>query len=261
MEEERLKDILLNAKPGDYFKIQNHIITKADVTDFYNLYVEFKAAEDRYHKMVLGRKEASLDLVKKLELLEQMSSLIFDNIRFQKSHYEKAAKDLKDTRIEDYDKALKVLRALASNDSIEYDIKTITFPAFDSSERHGYRTTSEYTGVITILGEKSSLSGLDDSKKLPVLTQKMLKEIYQLGFSMILTGNDEYHTERLDLPNKLVIGYYQPIVCYLQNDELEKAISALTGFIEENGADFEQISVEDLVKAIKDRELKLNRVK
>lgn len=37
--------MLLDIKPGDYEKINNHIITKEDIEDFYQLYLEFLKEE------------------------------------------------------------------------------------------------------------------------------------------------------------------------------------------------------------------------
>ena len=253
MAEESLKEILLNVKPGDYDKIMGHRITQKDISDFNNLYSEFASLEKDYQRMILGRKEASLELVKRLDLLEQMSRLIERGMKSQKYYYENVSSSSISFGEEDSYKVLEVLKRLASGDSLQYEVKTITFPAFDSSERHGYRTTSEYTGKITILGEKESISKLDSSRKLPFLNQEMLVNIYQQGFSMILIGNDEYYTERLNLQNKQTIGSYHPLVFYLQNDELANATSSLMSFVEENGTDLSQIEVDDLVKLLKDK--------
>lgn len=260
MAEESLKEILLNAKPGDYEKIMNHRITQEDISDFNILYSEFASLERDYQHMILGRKKASQELVKRLDLLEQMSRLIERGIKSQKYHYESSAKDVKDAGIKDYHKALEVLRQLASNDSVQYEIKTIFYPAYDSSERHGYRTTEEYTGEIIILAEKSSLSKFDSSKKLPYLTREMLSEVYEQGYSMVLVGNDEYMTERLDLPKKQTLGHYHPIVFYLQDDELAKATSSFINFIGENGPDIDQLKVDDLVRTIKSKYQKVKKL-
>lgn len=261
MAKESLKKILLDIKPGDYDKIMSHSITQEDIQDFNNLYCEFVSLENDYQQMILGRKEAAKDLAKKLELLEQMSELIARGMKIQKRHYEDSVRDLKNTNIDEYYKALEVLKQLASNESVQYEIKTIRYPAYDSSERHGYRATEEYTGEITILAEKEALSKFDCSKKMPYLTQEMLIEIYRHGFSMILVGNDEYMTERLNLTNKQTLGHYHPIVFYLQDDELATATSSFMNFIEENGADLDKIQTYDLVQAIKSKYQKRNKIK
>ena len=261
MTEESLKEILLNIKPGDYEKIMNHRITQKDITDFNNLYLEFVNFEKKYQHTILGRKEAALELIKKLDLLEKMNALIKREIELQKSFYEKSSSSAISFTLEDSYKVLEVLKRLANQNSNIYDIKTITFPAFYNNERHGYRTTSEYTGKITILGEKKAISKLDSSKKLPYLKQEMLVDIYQQGFSMILIGNDEYYTEHLNLPNKQIIGNYNSLVLYLQNDELATVTSSLISFVKENGTDLNQIEIDDLVKLLKEKKKNLKKIK
>lgn len=260
MAEESLKEMLLNVKPGDYDKIMNHHITQEDISDFNNLYSEFASLEQDYQHMILGRKEASQGLVKRLDLLEQMSRLIERGLKSQKYHYENVSDNSISFGIEDSYKVLEVLKLLSSNESIQYEVKTITYPAFDSSERHGYRTTSEYTGEITILGEKNAISKLDSSQKLPYLRREMLIEIYQQGYSMVLLGNDEHMTERLNLPNKQTLGYRQPVF-YLHDDELAAATSLFMHFVEENGTDLECLNIDDLVQTIKSKYQKLEKRK
>lgn len=240
--------------------MMEHAITEEDIRDFYDLYNEFISLERDYQHMILGRKEVSQELVKKLELLERMSRLIERGIKTQKYHYENSMKDVNNAKIEDYQKALEVLKELASNETVQYEIKTLTYIAFDSSERHGYRTTEEYTGEITILAEKSSLKEFDSSKKLPSLTQKMLLDIYKQGFSMILVGNDEYMTKRLNIPNKQSLGHYHPMVFYLQDDNLSTAVSSFMNFIEENGPDIEGMEVGYLVQVIKSKYLRSKKL-
>lgn len=261
MAKESLREILSNSKPGNYDKIMNHPITQEDIKDFNELYCEFVSLENEYQQMILGRKEVAKDLVKKLELLKRMSELIARGIKIRKEHYEHFTRDLKNTTPDEYYKVLEILKQLASNESIQYEIKTIRYPAYDSSERHGYRTTDEYTGEITILAEKGALSKFDCSKKMPYLTQEMLVEVYQQGSSMILVGNDEYMTERLNLTNKQTLGVYHPIIFYLQDDELSTATEAFMRFTEENGADLDQITPYDLVQVIKSKYQKQNKRK
>ena len=263
MSKESLKEMLLNAKSGDFGKIMEYQITQEDIKDFYELYCEFASLETDYRQMILGRKYTSKDLTKKLELLKQMGELISRGIKIQKEYYEDASRDLENAYIEEeqYNKVFEVLRRLASNDSVQYEIKTIRYPAYDSIDRHGYRTTEEYTAEITILAEKESLSKFKSDKDISHLNQKMIEEIYARGFSMILFGNDEYTTERLNLPNKQVLGYYHPLVFYLQDDQLANAISSFIKFIQENGADLNNIEINDLVETIKSKYKIRNRQK
>ena len=255
MSKESLKEMLLNVKPGDFDKIMSHQITQEDIKDFYDLYCEFAFLETNYHQMILGRKDAAKDLTKRLELLKQICELISRGMNIQKTHYEYASRDLKDSNIdeEQYDKVLEVLRELANNESVQYEIKKITYPAYDSSDRYGYRTTDEYTGEITILAEKEALSKFETGKRIPFLNQEMIEEIYRHGFSMALFGNEEHKIERLNLPNKQILGYYHPIVFYLQDDELANAVGSFISFIEENGADLNQIETSDLVETIRSK--------
>lgn len=182
-----------------------------------------------------------------------MSEFITRGISIQKSNYEKSVRELEDINIDDYYKVLEVLKLLSSNELVQYEIKTLTYPTFDYSERHGYRSAEEYTGEITILAEKEALSKLVDiSTEMSYLTKDMLREVYQQGFSMILVGNDRYRTE-LNLPNQRTLGYFYPIVFYLQDDELAIATSSFMSFIEENGTDLEQIKIDDLVQTIKSK--------
>lgn len=263
MAKENLKEMLLNVKPGDFGKIMRHPITQEDIKDFYDLYCEFASLETDYRQMLFGRKDAAKELTKRLELLKQMSELISRGMNIQKGHYEHASRDLKNSNIdeEQYDKVFEVLRQLASNESVQYEIKTIRYPAYDSSDRHGYRTTDEYTGEITILAEKEALSKFESDKKIPYLNQEMIEEIYRHGFSMILFGNEEHKTERLNLPNKQTLGYYHPIVFYLQDDELANVVISFISFIQENGADLNHIETNDLVEIIKSKYQKKNMQK
>lgn len=89
----------------------------------------------------------------------------------------------------------------------------------------------------------------------------MLIDIYQQGFSMILIGNDEYYTEHLNLPNKQIIGNYNSLVLYLQNDELATITSSLVSFVKENGTDLNQIEIDDLVKLLKEKKKNLKKIK
>lgn len=89
----------------------------------------------------------------------------------------------------------------------------------------------------------------------------MLIDIYQQGFSIILIGNDEYYTEHLNLPNKQIIGNYNSLVLYLQNDELATITSSLVSFVKENGTDLNQIEIDDLVKLLKEKKKNLKKIK
>lgn len=260
MAEESLKEILLNLKTGDYDKMMKHCITQEDILDFNNLYSEFVSLEKKYQHMILGRSKTSKDLIKKLELLQQMGMLITREIELKKSHYENFVKDIGDVSVNDYHKVFEVLRQLAKNDSVQYEIKTILYSTVDGRECHGYRTTEEYTSEITILAERKSISKFNSSKKLSCLTRDMLLDVYNQGYSVILTGNDEYMTEMLELPNKQTLGLYRPIVFYLQDDELANATSSFISFIEENGPDIDQIGVDDLVQIIKSKYQKTKKL-
>ena len=126
MTAENLKEILLNVKPGDYNKIMEYQITQEDIKDFYNLYSEFVSLENDYQQKILGRKEIAKDLVKRLELLKQMNELILRGIITKIGHYENASRNIKDSSMdeEQYEKVFRILRQLASDESIQYEIKT-----------------------------------------------------------------------------------------------------------------------------------------
>ena len=260
MEQEKLNNILINDKLEDYDKTINHNITEKDIIDFNNLYLEFLILENEYKKTIYNRKETAKKLTKILSLLNQMNDLITRDITRKRAYYDLAMRDLKDVNINEHYKVLEVLKQLASNESVQYEIKTIEYPAFDSTERHGYRVTEKYEGEITILASKNALSKIDDSKKLPYFNQKMLLDIYNQGFSMVLVGNDEYMTEYLNIENMHKLGNFHPIVFYLQNDELNDATSLLMEFIKDNGADFSQIETNDIVNAIKSKYKKRNLI-
>ena len=109
MTEESLKEMLLNVKPGDFDKIMGHQITCEDIKDFYDLYCEFASLETDYQQMILGRKDTAKDLIKRLELLKQMSEFISRGMNVQKGHYEEASRDLNDSNIDD-EKKLQIRR-------------------------------------------------------------------------------------------------------------------------------------------------------
>ena len=88
----------------------------------------------------------------------------------------------------------------------------------------------------------------------------MLLDIYKQGFSIILVGNDEYMTERLNIPNKQSLGHYHPIVFYLQDDNLSTAVFSFINFIEENGPDIEGMEVGYLVQVIKSKYLRSKKL-
>lgn len=262
MTAENLKEILLNVKPGDYNKIMEYQITQEDIKDFYNLYSEFVALENDYQHKILGRKEIAKDLVKRLELLKQMNELILRDIITKTGHYENASRNIKDSYIdeEQYEKVFRILRQLASDESIQYEIKTIKYPTYDSSEKHGYRTVDEYTGEVTILAEKEALAKFSDEKN-SYLMRKKIEEIYRYGSSVVLFGNDEYVTEELNLPNKQTLGFHHPIVFYLQDDELANAVMSFMSFIKENGVDINKIETNDLIETIKPKHQNNNKQK
>ncbi len=149
------------------------------------------------------------------------------------------------------ERVLKVLKDLSSNDVTKYEIKTITFPTWDSYDRHGDRFRVEVNGKLTILGEEEAISKLDSSKKMKLLTQDMLIDIYNQGYSMILFGNTEYYTERLRIKDKEIIGYNEPLVFYLQDDELSIAASSLINYVRENDINLREISEADLTGALR----------
>ena len=254
MVKESLKEMLQNAKSGDYDKIMKYVITQDDIKDFYELYSEFVIDEVNYQQMILERKRVAQDFIQKLELLRQMSELISRSIDIKKRHYEYAANNSKDLIIAEsqYDKVFRVLKQLASDETTQYEIKTIKYTAYDSNERHGYRTTDEYLGSVTILAEKQSLNEIESYKKNYTI-REMLENIYKFGYSMIIFGNDEYTTERLNLPNKRILGHYHPLVLYLQNDNLTKSISSFIEFINENGPDLDGIEANDLLGVLQQK--------
>lgn len=262
MTAENLKEILLNVKPGDYNKIMEYQITQEDIKDFYNLYSEFVSLENDYQQKILGRKEIAKDLVKRLELLKQMNELILRGIITKIGHYENASRNIKDSYMdeEQYEKVFRILRQLASDESIQYEIKTIKYPTYDSSEKHGYRTVDEYTGEVTILAEKEALAKFSDEKN-SYLMRKKIEEIYRYGSSVVLFGNDEYVTEELNLPNKQTLGFHHPIVFYLQDDELANAVMSFMSFIKENGVDINKIETNDLIETIKPKHQNNNKQK
>lgn len=249
MERESLKEMLLNIKPGDYAKINTHVITEEDIKDYYNLYSEYFKAKNEYSHLILGRKEKAQELLKTLKLLETMNKLILEGIKGERNYMEDSINELRYAHIKDYSKAFEVLKRLAETDKVKYEIKAIKFPAYDSIERHGYRDTIEYEGEIIILGESETLSKYDFSSSNQYFSKDTLIEIYNHGFSMVLIGNDEYKTD-LKLPNKHTIGNYHPIIFYLQDDELANAASKFIKFIEENGPDIEGMEISDLVNII-----------
>ena len=77
---------------------------------------------------------------------------------------------------------------------------------------------------------------------------------------MILVGNDEYMTKRLNIPNKQSLGHYHPMVFYLQDDNLSTAVSSFMNFIEENGPDIEGMEVGYLVQVIKSKYLRSKKL-
>lgn len=262
MKEETLLEKLTNCKPGEYSKVINHILTITDIKDFMELYQQFWSLQDGYSKLVLGRKQASKELVEKLKQLEEISGLIELGIKNQRQHYENLMQDLDHIgTIKDYKKVFEVLKQLSSNLIKQYEFKTIQYPTFDSSERHGYRTTKEYTAEITILAEKELLlNNFDDIKESSHHMRKKLLDIYKQGSSVIIVGNDDSMTTHLDLPNKTTLGNYRPIVFYLQDDELGKAASCLIEFLKENGVDIGTIEVNELVQALKAPKQKIKKL-
>lgn len=263
MSDERLLEKLLNCKQGQYSKLLKHDLTMDDIEDFKTLYQEFALLQKDYSKLLFGRKEAAKGLVKKLKLLEEMSRLIQRGTEKQRRYYEDFTQDLKDTGIRDYNKAFEVLKKLASNGAVQYEIKTIQYSTFDSSERHGYRETTEYTGEIMILAEKELLSqNFDDSENQIYSIKLKTENIYKQGSSVIIAGNDEHLTlpTRLGLPNGQVIGYFPSIALYLQKDELATAASSFISFLEENGTDLDKIDVDDLVQAIRKKYQKTKKL-
>lgn len=246
-----LKDILLNLNPDTFDEFKNHSINTNDIKDFCELYLEFLSLEKDYNEMVVGRKETSKYLEKKLELLKDMVEFFMTDIKKKKNYYKAASRDLEDSNIDEcnIEKVFEVLKTLSSDENVQYETKKINFPAYYNIDHYGYRTTEEYNGVITILGEKNSLSKLD-SLKTP-LTQDDLIDIYNQGFTMVLQGNDEYLTEKLNISNKQVLGYYKPIVFYLHDDELANSIKLFMDFVKNNGPDLNNIKIVDLTETIK----------
>ncbi|MCI8330694.1 MAG: hypothetical protein HFE04_01185 [Bacilli bacterium] len=248
MENESLKEMLLDIKPGDYEKINKHIITEKDIEDFYQLYSEFLKEDKEYHHIILGRKEKAQELLGKLKILKNMCKLITREIDRHNEHLENSTDELEYAHIKDKMKALEILKLLASTNEEKYEIVKINFPAYDSIERHGTRDSINYNGEIIILAEENTILGYDFSNKNKCLQKSTLIEIYNKGYSIVVVSNDECKTN-LPFP-KITIGNYHPIIFYLQNDELAKAAYQFIKYIEENGPDIEQIEISELIKEI-----------
>ncbi len=249
MAEMSLKEILLSEK---YELLRGYNFTRDYVLDFYVLYHEFSLLEEKYRQMVHGRKVEAANLVAKLKFLEEMVEIIATKLKTKKGYYQESTYDLGDASIKDFNKLYEVLKTLASTETTQYDIKTFEFSAYDSSEHHGYRTMNRYDGVIAILAEKESLSNLEASIKGTDISRERIMELYQQGYSMVLTGNDDFMTD-YDLPSRYNLGSYHPIVFYLKDDELAKAATAFLDFAAENGTDMDNIEVVDLAETIKSK--------
>ncbi len=252
MKKKSLKDILLDPK-SNYETITGHIITSEDIMDFYNLYLEISDLEKEYEKTVYGRKNEALKIREKLMLLANMNNLFEKNLKAKVQNYEIATKNIEDVRVKEHYKMLEVLKELASNDEVKYVVKTFNFPAVSFSENNGYRYSYDIMGQLIILAEEKALEKLGSSEHLTHLRRSMLEDIYNQGFSMVLAGTNEHLTENLNIENKRMLGVYQPLVFYLQNDELSKAAYSLMLFINDNGADFSNLEVTDIVKAINEK--------
>ena len=57
----------------------------------------------------------------------------------------------------------------------------------------------------------------------------------------------------MSLPNKQILGYYHPIVFYLQDDELANAVRSFISYIQENGGDLDHIDPTELVNIIRSK--------
>ena len=260
-----LKELLINSKPGDFDKNMKYNVTKEDIEEFYRLCCEVYRFEKIYDEVLLGRKEMANELNKKIDLLRQMNEVISKNLNLKKEHYENVTKNLRIEK-DQYRKVLEVLKKLASNSSTKYDIRTIEYLTFETDERYGYRSSIEYTGNLTILAEKEALSILDNkdinvTNKYGFLNDDVIKEIYNKGFSMVLFGNDRDTINELRLPFNYFKGLRSPLVFYLQDDELASAAKSFMNFIEDNGADLNNIKESDLIETINLRYLRDQKVK
>ncbi len=249
MANKSLKEILVEKGENYYQTIKDYQITLDDVKDFYLLYQQITQLEDKYNELIVGRKEAAQVLCDKLELLEEMSKFITEKIERKNNHYGKCRNTI--VFSENTDKVLEILLHLANDEGEHYDAQRIWYTSYQNSERHGYRDTSETSSSFILLTDKEALKEYNKSKKSSI--KEKLQNIYQ-KYSMILIGLTEDIISRLNIPEiqKFGIYMYQFALCP-KEDELTKSTKAFIDFIKENGSDFDQMEIVDLVEIIKSK--------
>lgn len=247
MANKSLKEILVEKGENYYQTIKDYQITLDDVKDFYFLYQQIMQLEDKYNELIVGRKEAAQFLCDKLELLEEMSKFIAERMERKNNHYGKCRNTI--VFSENADKVLEILLHLANDEGEHYDAQRIWYTSYQNSERHGYRDTNETSSSFILLTHKEALKEYNKSQRFSF--KEKLQKISQ-KYSMILIGLTEDTINQLNIPEtqKFGIYMYQFALCP-KEDELTKSAKAFIDFIKENGSDFDQMKLEDLVEIIK----------
>ncbi len=232
-------------------------VTSYELDEFANEFMEIKALKEKYLNGNCNRKELGAEISKRAANLTYLANIFVKNL-----DCDSRINDYEDS-LNDFDIVMKILIHLAS-DKEEYIIKSFSTQAIGSLEtQHGDRETGLFQGEIKVIGKKSVLDAIDNTKpyfdpRFRDLAEKTIRD----GNSLVIITNHyyadnvlPYYCNKEVLKTKFsVYGLSSDLCCYTYDDELRHAVLMLDQYIKYYGGNFKNLSIDTVVERIDELE-------
>ena len=243
-------------------ELQKMEITPEDIHEFYICMQKVRELEERYNDSIFNRQKIALELKEELYSLRIFTWILNNRVDGLHSKYERLS-DKKDPFVTDSELAMRVLLRLANGKEEKYIVKPFYSSDFLSQEtKHGDKDFGITEGTTLIIGEKTILESIDNSKsywgsELGRITYQLVKD----GYSLIIGTNNYFDTNvkpgsGLSVFDSINVTEFDikccgpNLSCYLFDDELKTAVEKFMKFIVEYSADIKGLDEEKLFEVI-----------
>ena len=236
--------------------IDNNFINLAEKNNWNEFFEEFKRKYlelnnlvDEYNMNFEKRKELRSQILLKSKQLDMPIEYINNNVENIKRKYRYA-----DNKFDDYEKVINIIKLLIQSD-MEYEIKNINFDGYLKYSKYGESEFELVNCNLMILSDIDTLNNINtlnnyDDDQIKCILQKLIND----GKSFVVGTN--YHDRILTnfknvVKTKILESYSIDIYCYLNDDKnLEKAISKLEKYTNDNGYDINGVDEDEIVSTI-----------
>ena len=243
-------------------ELQKMEITPEDIQELSVCMQKVKELEEKYNESILDRQKIAFELKEELDSLRIFTWLLNEKVDGLHSKY-KSLSDKEYPFVTDFELAMRLLLRLANSNKEKYIVKPFYSSDFLPQEtKHGDRDLWVAEGTTLIIGEKSVLDGIDNSKsywgsELGKITYQLVKN----GHSLVIGTNNYFDTNvkpgsGLSVFHNIDVAEFDikccgpKLSCYLFDDELKTAAEKFMKFIAENGADIKGLNEDKLFEVI-----------